>query len=79
MLHFNDDNFCWLQFYVVHFLELDCIIFIAKGEKDKIVPRLPALTENLWLYFYKDKDELLRLSKDAIDRYTKKVMDELSP
>lgn len=72
-----DDNFCWLQFYVLRWLEIDSIIFIPEEHKTAISFKLPTITANMWIYYYKDKSELKGLMTKAIKRYEQKVIEEL--
>ena len=72
-----DDNFCWLQFYVLRWLEIDSLIFIPEAEKTAISFKLPTITANMWIYYYKDKSKLEGLMVKALDQYTEKVKEEL--
>ncbi len=72
ILKLCDDNFCWLQFYMLRFLKIDSLIFVVEHEQKQICKKLPIAYDNMPIYFYKDDAHIIQLVKEKLDVYVEK-------
>ena len=72
LLHAGDD-YCWMQYYMLKFLEMPTIIFIPPD----INLDLGTIPTNFQIWKYKNKEELQKKVVEAVEAYKKKVEDEI--
>ena len=76
MLLLADDNYCWMQFFMLRFLEIDTILLISRKDKKVVKARLPKLTANMWVYYFNNPQHLIEVTNEAINNYTRYFEEE---